>query len=56
MFIQDFSTQPAIMAGILAVSLPINLSWKSIPISLQLIAPFSEDYTLLDVALSIECR
>ncbi len=54
MFVQDFCTQPANMAGIPAVSLPIKLSGKGLPISLQLMAPFFDDHTLLDVALSIE--
>jgi len=53
---QDFCTQPANMSGIPALSLPIQLSQRGLPLSLQLMAPFFDDYTLLDVALFIENR
>lgn len=51
---QDFCTQPANMSGVPALSLPIQLSQKGLPLSLQLMAPFFDDNTLLDVALFIE--
>ena len=44
------------MSGIPALSLPIQLSQRGLPLSLQLMAPFFDDYTLLDVALFIENR
>jgi len=53
---QDFCTQPANMSGIPALSLPIQLSQKGLPLSLQLLAPFFDDHTLLDVALFIESK
>lgn len=53
-FAQDFCTQPANMAGIPAVSLPIKISERGLPISLQLMAPYFDDGTLLDVALVVE--
>lgn len=53
--VQDFFTQPANMAGIPAVSIPIKLSTKNgLPISLQLMAPHSQENTLLNVARWIE--
>lgn len=51
---QDFCTQPANMAGIPAVSLPIRLSKKNLPLSLQLMAPHYEDELMLDIASWIE--
>lgn len=51
---QDYCTQPANMAGIPAISLPIQLSKKNLPLSLQLMAPHFDDETLLDVAHLIE--
>lgn len=42
------------MSGVPALSLPIQLSQKGLPLSLQLMAPFFDDNTLLDVALFIE--
>ncbi len=51
---QDYCTQPANMAGIPALSLPIRLSKRKLPLSLQLMAPHFDDQTLLDVASYIE--
>ena len=51
---QDYCTQPATMAGIPALSLPIRLSKRKLPLSLQLMAPHFDDETLLDVARYIE--
>lgn len=42
------------MAGCPAVSLPIKLSERGLPISLQLMTPFFDDHTLLDVAQFVE--
>lgn len=51
---QDFCTQPANMAGIPAISIPIRLSSNGLPLSLQLMAPFYDDLTLLDAAHLVE--
>lgn len=51
---QDFCTQPANMAGIPAIALPVGLSARGLPISLQLMAPRKEDSLLLAVAKFIE--
>lgn len=51
---QDFCTQPANMAGIPALSLPIKLSKRKLPLSIQFMAPHFDDETLLDVAHYIE--
>lgn len=53
---QDYCTQPANMAGIPGLSIPIKLSNKNLPLSLQLMAPHFDDETLLDVAEFIEKR
>ena len=51
---QDFCTQPANMAGVPALSLPIKLSGKGLPLSLQLMAPIYDDLTLFDAGQFIE--
>lgn len=52
--IQDYCTQPANMAGIPAVNIPIKLSKKGLPLSLQLMAPPLQEKCLLTVAKWIE--
>ncbi|XP_012287900.1 glutamyl-tRNA(Gln) amidotransferase subunit A, mitochondrial isoform X2 [Orussus abietinus] len=52
--VQDFCTQPANMAGHPAVNVPITISNKGLPISLQLMAPFLQEQRLLMVAKWIE--
>ncbi|XP_058802047.1 glutamyl-tRNA(Gln) amidotransferase subunit A, mitochondrial [Phymastichus coffea] len=52
--VQDFCTQPANMAGIPAVSVPIKLSRRGLPLSLQLMAPKLCEERLLAVAKWIE--
>ncbi|XP_001604590.2 glutamyl-tRNA(Gln) amidotransferase subunit A, mitochondrial [Nasonia vitripennis] len=52
--VQDFCTQPANMAGVPAVSIPIKLSKKGMPLSLQLMAPKLCEERLLGVAKWIE--
>ncbi|XP_055853522.1 glutamyl-tRNA(Gln) amidotransferase subunit A, mitochondrial [Episyrphus balteatus] len=54
--IQDFCTQPANMAGIPAISIPIRLSNNGMPISLQLMSRKLSESTLLKVAAWIEAR
>ncbi|KAL2718927.1 hypothetical protein V1478_011346 [Vespula squamosa] len=52
--IQDYCTQPVNMAGIPAVNIPIKLSKKGLPLSLQLMAPPLQEKCLLTVAKWIE--
>ena len=52
--IQDFCTQPANMAGIPAISIPIKLSNNHLPLSLQLMGPNLSEETLFKVAKWIE--
>lgn len=54
--IQDYCTQPANMAGIPAVNVPIKLSKNGLPLSLQLMAPPFQEKRLLTVAKWIEQR
>lgn len=51
---QDFCTQPANMAGVPAVALPVRLSSRGLPLSLQLIAPPFHEEILLGAASFIE--
>ncbi|XP_068625645.1 glutamyl-tRNA(Gln) amidotransferase subunit A, mitochondrial [Battus philenor] len=51
---QDYCTQPANMAGIPAVSIPIRLSESGLPLSLQLMGPNMSEELLLNVAKKIE--
>ncbi|KAL0132185.1 hypothetical protein PUN28_000157 [Cardiocondyla obscurior] len=52
--IQDHCTQPANMAGLPAINVPINLSREGLPLSLQLMAPLFHEQRLLTVAKWIE--
>ncbi|XP_072767366.1 glutamyl-tRNA(Gln) amidotransferase subunit A, mitochondrial [Anoplolepis gracilipes] len=52
--IQDHCTQPANMAGLPAINVPIKLSHRGLPLSLQLIAPLFHEQRLLTVAKWIE--
>lgn len=52
--VQDFCTQPANMAGIPAISIPIRLSSRQLPISLQLMGDHFTERNLLQVANWIE--
>lgn len=54
--VQDFCTQPANMAGIPAISVPIRLSERRLPLSLQLMGPKFSEETLLTVAKWIESQ
>ncbi|KAJ2941621.1 hypothetical protein O0L34_g14677 [Tuta absoluta] len=51
---QDYCTQPANMAGIPAISIPIRLSKNKLPLSLQLMGPNLSEELLLNVAKKIE--
>lgn len=50
----DYCTQPANMAGIPAVSIPICLSKNNLPLSLQLMGPNLSETLMLNVAKHIE--
>lgn len=53
--IQDFFTQPANMAGVPAITVPIKLSTRdAMPLSLQLMGPHSSEQRLFEVAQWIE--
>lgn len=52
--VQDFCTQPANMAGVPAISIPIKLSANGLPLSLQLMGPNFSEETLFKVAKFIE--
>lgn len=54
--VQDFCTQPANMAGIPAVSIPIRLSRAGLPLSLQLMSNSLNEQLLLTVASWIEAK
>ncbi|BFF90998.1 glutamyl-tRNA(Gln) amidotransferase subunit A mitochondrial [Drosophila madeirensis] len=54
--VQDFCTQPANMAGIPAVSIPIRLSKAGLPLSLQLMSRSLNEQLLLSVARWIEAQ
>ncbi|XP_033365760.1 glutamyl-tRNA(Gln) amidotransferase subunit A, mitochondrial [Bombus vosnesenskii] len=54
--IQDYCTQPANMAGIPALNVPIKLSKSGLPLSLQLMGPPLKEKELLTVAKWIEQR
>jgi len=54
--LQDVCTQPANMAGIPAISVPIQLSLDGLPISLQLMGPMYSDAKLLMVAKWLESQ
>lgn len=51
---QDYCTQPANMAGIPAVSIPVGFSKNMLPLSLQLMGPMLSEELLLNVAKKIE--
>lgn len=51
---QDFCTQPANMAGIPAVTIPIRLSSQGMPLSVQLMGDRCSEQTLLTIAKWIE--
>lgn len=52
--IQDFCTQPANMAGIPAISIPIRLSENKLPLSLQIMGPNLGEKQIFTVAKWIE--
>jgi len=56
MAIQDFCTQPINLAGLPALSLPVGLSGRGLPLAVQLVGPSLQDSLLLAVASWLEDR
>lgn len=54
--VQDYCTQPANMAGIPAISIPVRLSKGGLPLSLQLMSNSFNEQLLLTVARWIEAQ
>ncbi|KAL7729357.1 hypothetical protein ACLKA6_008928 [Drosophila palustris] len=54
--VQDFCTQPANMAGIPAISIPVRLSKAGLPLSLQIMSNSFNEQLLLTVARWIEAQ
>lgn len=53
---QDYCTQPVNLAGLPAVTVPVCLSARSLPLAVQLIGPYGSDNRLLQVAARLEQR
>merc|ERR1711874_93932 len=51
---QDFCTQPVNLAGLPALTLPVELSSRSLPLSVQLIGRYNKDASLLNLGLWLE--
>ena len=54
MYLSDLCTIPANLAGLPAISIPTGLSDNNMPLSIQLMGKPCSDYSLLDLAESIE--
>ena len=54
MYMSDLCTIPANLAGLPAISIPTGLSNNNMPLSIQLMGKPCSDYSLLDLAESIE--
>jgi len=52
--LQDFCTQPINLAGLPAVTLPVSLSKRRLPLSIQLVGAARQDSLLLDVGAWLE--
>uniref|UniRef100_A0A6B2L2T2 Glutamyl-tRNA(Gln) amidotransferase subunit A, mitochondrial n=1 Tax=Arcella intermedia TaxID=1963864 RepID=A0A6B2L2T2_9EUKA len=53
-FLNDLMTIPASMAGVPAISVPMPISEKGIPVGLQLIANYLEESKLLNIATVLQ--
>ena len=51
---QDHCTQPVNLAGLPAVTVPVKLSSRSLPLSVQIIGPYGSDLKLLKLAKFLE--
>jgi len=51
---QDFCTQPVNLAGLPALTLPVSLSKRSLPLSIQLIGQFRRDADIINLAKWLE--
>lgn len=52
----DYCTQPVNLAGLPAASLPVKLSKKSLPLSLQIIGAYGQDFQVLSLCKWLENR
>jgi aspartyl-tRNA(Asn)/glutamyl-tRNA(Gln) amidotransferase subunit A len=53
---QDHCTQPVNLGGLPAVTIPVSLSSRALPLSVQLIGPYGSDRKLLKIAKWIESK
>ena len=52
--VQDFCTQPINLAGLPALTLPVGLSKRKLPLAVQLVGPPLKEQLLLGVAAWLE--
>ena len=52
----DYCTQPVNLAGLPAASIPVKLSLKSLPLSLQIIGDYGQDMKVLSLCKWLENR
>lgn len=52
--VQDFCTQPINLAGLPALTLPVSLSNRQLPLAVQLVGPSLKEHLLLGVAAWLE--
>ena len=53
---QDHCTLPVNLAGLPAVTVPVKLSSRSLPLSVQIIGPYGSDFKLLKLAKILEAK
>jgi len=53
---QDHCTQPVNLAGLPAVTVPVSLSSRSLPLAVQIVGPYGSDKVILKLARLIERR
>jgi len=54
MYLSDIFTVAANIGGLPAINLPIGFTKNNLPIGLQIIGPYGSDYSLLQIAKTIE--
>jgi len=54
MYLSDIFTVAANISGLPAINLPIGFTKNNLPIGLQIIGPYGSDYSLLQIAKTIE--
>lgn len=52
--VQDFCTQPINLAGLPALTLPVSLSKRQLPLAVQLVGPALQEHLILGVAAWLE--